>query len=319
MSWRTLLWGFLLGLLVLCGSLLVYRYQKSERALPRGFVWASGRLEGDTITVATKVSGRIEALYFQEGDFVSKGKLLARLSSAELEARYQAAQAAIQEAQKHLEETRHLLATAQATLEKRARDRKRFARLFTQRLVSKNRLEEVTLAYKTAYQQVLALKARISALNEEIERLRAQKKEIEALLADTRIRAPARGVILRKVANLGEVLSPGGVIALMVDLDQLYLKAYVPTKEVGRLALGQRARIYVDAFPHRFFTGKVGYIAREAEFTPKEVQTREARVKLVYEVKIYLDRNPGHVLTPGLPADALIQVDPKASWPARMP
>ncbi len=319
MRWRRFFWFFFLVTAILSGALALYRYEKAKQALPEGFVFASGRLEGDTITVATKVAGRVEKLLFREGDQVEAGALLARLSSRELQARVEAAQNAVEEARKRLQEARDLLAQAQAVLTKRERDRQRFERLYRKRLIPKNRLEEVDLAWQEARTQVQALKARVSSIQAEIKRLEAQKEEVLALYEDTFIRAPARGVIIRKVANLGEVLSPGGVIALMVDLDQLYLKAYVPEKEVGKLALGQEARLYVDAFPHRAFSGHVRYIAKEAEFTPKEVQTKEARVKQVYEVKIYLDENPGHVLTPGLPADALIRVTEGSPWPAEAP
>ncbi len=306
---------FLVLATVIFVSLALYRYQKQEQAETPGFVFASGRLEGDTITVATRVAGRVEALYFREGEEVHKGKPLAKLSSKELEARLKAAQAALKQAQSELSATKALLQSAQDLYEQRRRDWLRMKSLFARGLIAKRRLEEAQLAFSTAKAQLASLNNRIKALTEGLARFKAQEEEVRALLDDTVIRAPAKGVIVRKVTNLGEVLSPGGVVALMVDLDRLYLKAYVPEKEIGKVALGQPARIFVDAFGHRFFQGRVGYIAKKAEFTPKEVQTKEARVKQVYAVKIYLEKNPGHVLTPGLPADALIQVDPKAPWP----
>ncbi len=292
----------------------LYQLQRKKESIPREFVFASGRLEGDIITVATKIAGRVEALYFREGDEVKAGALLAKLSSDELSARLKAAQAAIAEAKANLGEIKSLLTEAQAILAQNKRDLKRFQRLYKKKLVPKVRLEEAQLAYERALAQVESLNQRVQAVKATIRRLKAQRQEVLALLRDTEIRAPAKGVIIRKVANLGEVLSPGGTIALMVDLDTLYLKAYVPEKEIGRVALGQEARIYIDSFPHRFFKGRVGYLAKRAEFTPKEVQTKEARVKQVYAVKIYLEENPGHILTPGLPADALIRVENKP-WP----
>jgi len=293
----------------------LYQFQRKKESVPPGFVFASGRLEGDTITVATKIAGRVEALYFREGDEVKAGTLLAKLSSDELSARLKAAEAAIAQAQAHLREIQSLLTEAKAVLAQNKRDLNRFQRLYKQELVPKIRLEEAQLAYQQALARVESLNQRLQAVAASVRRLRAQRQEVLALLKDTEIRAPAKGAIIRKVANLGEVLSPGGTIALMVDLDALYLKAYVPEKEIGQVALGQEARIYIDSFSHRFFKGRVGYIAKRAEFTPKEVQTKEARVKQVYAVKIYLEENPGHILTPGLPADALIRVEKDKPWP----
>ena len=314
MRWRTFFFLAVLAL-VIVGAIYFYLFEKRREALPQGFVFANGRLESDTITVSTKVSGKLEKIYFREGDTVQAGTLLARLSARELSARSDAAMAAIKEAQARYQEALMLFENAGAVLAKREKDLARFKRLYQKQLIAKNRLEEAELLFEQAKNQKEALRARLKAIKQEIARLKAQRQEIEATLQDTLIKAPASGTIVRKVANLGEVLSPGSVIALMVDLDKLYLKAYIPEDKIGLVALGQEAHIYVDAFPKRFFTGKVGYIAKQAEFTPKEVQTREARVTQVYAVKIFLEENPGHVLTPGLPADALIKVDAHAPWP----
>jgi len=100
----------------------------------------------------------------------------------------------------------------------------------------------------------------------------------------------------------------------LVDLDKLYLKAYVPEVEIGKVRLGLPAQIYTDAFPDKPFSAELRYIASRAEFTPKEVQTRDERTKLVYAMKLYLDANPDHRLTPGLPVDAVIRWQEDAPW-----
>ncbi len=310
------------GILIFLGAIVfvafaLYFYQQRQEAIPAGFVFASGRIEGDTLTVATKIAGRVEKIYFKEGQDAVAGQVLAQISSQELQARLEAAKAGAKELKAHYLALKVMLANAEEVLAQRERDLKRMQYLFGQHLIARSRLEQAQLAFSGAKAQVDALRERLKAGKEAFARARAQVAEVEALLNDTLIRAPAKGVIIRRVANLGEVLSPGGVIALMVDLDKLYLKAYVPEKEIGRLALGQQARIYIDAFPQKAFKGRVGYIAKKAEFTPKEVQTKDARVKQVYAIKIFLEENPGHILTPGLPADALIKIDPKAPWPTK--
>ena len=114
--------------------------------------------------------------------------------------------------------------------------------------------------------------------------------------------------------DVGEVVTAGAPLYELVDLDRLYLKAYVPEVQIGKLRLGLRARIYTDAFPDEPFPAVVRYIASRAEFTPKEVQTPDERVKLIYAIKLYLDENPEHRLTPGLPADAVIRWREEAPW-----
>jgi HlyD family secretion protein len=116
------------------------------------------------------------------------------------------------------------------------------------------------------------------------------------------------------MVDSGEVVGAGTPLLVLVDLDRLYLKVYVPEVEIGKLRLGLPARVYTDAFPDQPFAASVRHIASQAEFTPKEVQTPDERVKLVYAVKLYLTENPGHRLTPGLPADAVIRWDPDVPW-----
>ncbi len=99
-----------------------------------------------------------------------------------------------------------------------------------------------------------------------------------------------------------------------MDLDRLYLKVYVPERQIGKLRLDLPARVYTDAFPQQPFAARVRYIASRAEFTPKEVQTTDERVKLVFAAKLYLDENPEHRLSPGLPADAVIRWKEDTPW-----
>jgi len=112
------------------------------------------------------------------------------------------------------------------------------------------------------------------------------------------------------------VVNAGMPLLELVDLDRLYLKVYVPEKDIGKVRRGLPARIHADAFPNEPFDATVRYIASRAEFTPKEVQTPDERTKLVYEVRLYLERNPDHRLTPGLPADAIIRWKEDVAWAA---
>lgn len=109
-------------------------------------------------------------------------------------------------------------------------------------------------------------------------------------------------------------MAAGAPLLELVDLDHLYLKVYVPEVQIGKLRLDLPARIYTDAFPDQPFEATVRYIASKAEFTPKEVQTPDERVKLIYPVKLYLTANPDHRLTPGLPADAVIRWREDVAW-----
>ena len=164
------------------------------------------------------------------------------------------------------------------------------------------------------WDQIKSRESQVSAMEAQLEQAKAALDEAQSILDDLTIYAPATGMITTRIVDIGEVIVAGSPMYDIVDLDRLYLKCYVPEKQIGKLRLGLPARIYTDAFPDNPFSASVRYIASTAEFTPKEVQTPDERVKLVYAVKLYLDANPEHRLTPGLPADAVIRWMEETPW-----
>jgi HlyD family secretion protein len=135
-----------------------------------------------------------------------------------------------------------------------------------------------------------------------------------SVLSNLFVTSPVTGKVTNRVRDNGEVVTAGSPILEVVNLDNLYVKAYVPENQIGKVKLGLPAKVYVDAYPNQPFDATVRYIASDAEFTPKEVQTPDERVKLVYAVKLYLKENPGHRLTPGMPADAIIRWKEGVPW-----
>lgn len=164
------------------------------------------------------------------------------------------------------------------------------------------------------WEQIEVKKNEIAAVEAQVVQAEAGLAEARSVLDDLTIRAPAAGMITTRFVDEGEVIVAGAPIFDIVDMDRLYLKVYIPGNEIGKVRLGLTARIYTDAYPNEPFTAKVGYIASQAEFTPKEVQTPDERVKLVYAVKLYLEQNPKHCLTSGLPADAVIRWREDVPW-----
>jgi HlyD family secretion protein len=230
------------------------------------------------------------------------------------------------------------LASGLAAADQARKDAGRYRELLARQTVEKHRSEQADLAWQKArddYTQAQATvtQATKSAAEAELgwEQVKAKEGEVaafaaqlvqaEAALAETRtvqsdllIHAPAGGMITTRVVDKGEVVAAGSPLFDIVDLDRLYLKVYVPGNQIGKVRLGLPALVYIDAFPDQPYPATVRYIASQAEFTPKEVQTPDERVKLVYAVKLYLDGNPEHSLTPGLPADAVIRWQENAPW-----
>ena len=163
-------------------------------------------------------------------------------------------------------------------------------------------------------QQTEVMRAERDALERQRRQAEAQLEEQRSLVADFSVKSPIAGRILTRTVELGERVDAGSPLFTLVDPDRLYVKIYVPEPSIGRVALGQEARIYVDAYQDRVFSATVTKVAQEAEFTPKNVETREERVKLVFAVEVSLAENPGGLLKPGMPADAVVRWQPEAPW-----
>jgi HlyD family secretion protein len=174
-----------------------------------------------------------------------------------------------------------------------------------------SQVERARASIQAAQANTLEVKRReqeISTRQAEVERARAQIGLIDSQLADTVAISPVGGVVLVKSADVGEVLAPGTSVVTVGDIDHPWLRGYINERDLGRVKTGSKVKITTDSFPGKVYWGKLSFIASEAEFTPKQIQTQEERVKLVYRIKIVVD-NPQHELKSNMPADAEIVVE----------
>lgn len=245
---------------------------------------------------------------------------------------------AIKIAEDDVAHARARIAEAEASEQQAKREATRYRELLAHNAASKQAKERTDLSFTVANKEGdtcrIALKKaqeilsnaelgwiRITAKEDELNAIKAEQarawavlEETQNVLDDLTIVAPSQGMITTRVVDQGEVVNAGAPLLDLVNLDRLYLKVYVAEYEIGKLRLGLPARIHTDAFPERPFEAVVKYIASRAEFTPKEVQTPDERVKLVYAAKLYLAANPDHCLSPGMPADAVIRWKEEAPW-----
>ncbi len=159
--------------------------------------------------------------------------------------------------------------------------------------------------------EVARKRQELATLQASVARDRAALAAAEAQFSYTVLASPQAGVVLRKQVEPGEMIAAGTPAVTIADLGNIWLKIYIPEPQLGRVKLGQAAEITTDSYPGKVYPGKVVFISAEAEFTPKNVQTQEERVKLVFAVKIGVD-NPDQELKPGMPADARIHLGPGA-------
>lgn len=245
---------------------------------------------------------------------------------------------AIEAADERVASARAAVAKAEAVEQEARRDAERMRPLIAEQAVSQQQLDQAEARWTVAknefkaaqsaliqaqkelaqaelgWKRIRAKEAEVAALERQRDQAEAALNEAESVLADLTIVAPTSGTVTTRMVDVGEVVPAGAPLLELVDLDRLYLQVYVPEVLIGKLRLDLPARIYTDAFPDQPFEAVVRYIASKAEFTPKEVQTPDERVKLIYAVRLYLKENPAHRLTPGLPADAVIKWRDDVAW-----
>lgn len=290
----------LVAILVAVGAWWGYSTYLAEEPLPEGLIQANGRIEGEPVSVASKYPGRIATLNAAEGDAVTRGETLAELEAKEIEAR-------VHQAEEAVAALTHEVNAAISQHTQAARDAARYADLYAARTATARESEEAELG------ENLANEKRIAAQAQQLQ-AEAALDEARATLDDLTLKAPSDGTITHRLHEVGTVIAAGAPVYTLVNLDALHLRVYVPEAQIGRLRLGLPAKVHTDAFPDDPFDATVSYIASEAEFTPKEVQTPDERVKLVYAVKLALADNADHRLTPGIPADAVIRWDDAVAW-----
>jgi HlyD family secretion protein len=280
--------GILLILIII--SLLVYFQRLSG---PRELL-LSGTVEVIEVEIAPELSAKVATLYHREGDAVKAGDPLLDLDKSNVEAQLRAAEAARQAAESQG-------SLARAKMENAQRDFNRSRKLYLSKAISESTFDAAETAYKIAQDTYEASLNQYKGAQAQVETLNVQ-------LQKTHIVSPITGVVLERYVEAGEVVSPGMVLMTIGDLQRPWVRVYIGEPDIGRVRIGQEAMVVTDAYPKRGFSGILRYIADEAEFTPKNVQTRQERVKLVYEAKVYLSNKEG-ILKPGMPADVSLRLE----------
>lgn len=289
----------------------------------------SGIIEVTEVDVAFEVPGTIIERRVDEGAQLDKGEPIARLDEREYRLQVERAAAAKAAAEaryamlkkgprgQEIDEALASLEAAETELGMQQREAARANALFQSGVVSRSELDRITSAAAAAQaardnarSQVSMMKegTRIEELEEGRARLYEAQKALELAelnLARCQLFAPVAGRVLSKNREAGETVAPGASIVTVGDMRRPWLNLYVSERDLGHISLGMPADVIVDAFPDRPFPGRVSYIADKSEFTPKNIQTQDERVKLVYRIKIELENRDG-ALKPGMPADAVI-------------
>jgi HlyD family secretion protein len=259
----------------------------------------SGLVESDEVLVAAETSGRVEALFFDEGATVVDGDTLAVIDPSRLRLELASAHAGQKVAQANLHTAEVQLERARKAEEYAGSERERLAALLASGTATQKQFDQVEYEYSQAVVATKAARANLETVKAELDRIAAEIKRIDRAQADCFPVAPASGTVTEKYIDKGELLSPGRPIARIARLDTLWVKVYLPAADFARVKIGDRATVDTETSQGQL-TGEVVWTAQEAEFTPKNVQTKQSRADLVYAVKVRVP-NSGGVLKIGMP------------------
>jgi HlyD family secretion protein len=319
-------------------GVLVYIGQKNNRE--KGLYY-SGTIETTQANLSFQVPGRVAFVNVQEGQTIVKDQVIAELDRAEFESRLAQAKANLDRAQKAKQQLGTVLninrktlpsevtramanvKSAQDTLKDAEKNYQRFEDLFRKGVITGKERDTMKLTYDVAKSRLAESESvlkqaegnlnKIEAVRQDIEVSGAQINSVNALLNQasiqldyTQLKSPLDGVVTSRNIEPGESVNPGREVITVSDLARVDLKIFVDETEIGKVRPGQKVDVKVDTFPGKTYTGTVSFISPEGEFTPKIIQTKKERVKLVYLVKVSIV-NPNFELKAGMPADAWLR------------
>ncbi len=325
-------------LLFIGAGTFVYFGQRNNQQTELHF---SGTIETTQANLSFQIPGRVVNVAAVEGQSVTKDQVIAELDRSEFQSRYDQAKANLDRAQRAKQQLETVLniskntlpsevaratasvASAKDTAQDAEKNYNRYEELFRKGVVTEKERDTMKLTYDiarsrlTEAQSILELAqgnlTKIEAARQDIATSSAQIDSARASLAQaaiqldyTQLRSPLNGMVISRNIEPGETVNVGREVITVADLSRVDLKIFVDETQIGKVQPGQKAEVKIDTFPDKVFAGFVSFISPEGEFTPKIIQTKKERVKLVYLVKIAI-ANPGRELKAGMPADALLK------------
>lgn len=336
------------GAIVMLGLVAYMVWKNMNQPDTQALVNGNGRIEATEINISSKLSGQLEEILVQEGDFVEAGQVLARIKVSTLEAQLREVQAQQRQAQDGI-------ATAEAQVAMRISEKAAAAAMVEQRetelVAAKNRLARTEILAKdgavskqqldderadvksvaavlsaaraqvdSAQSAIVAARSQVSSARSQVDAIKATIERINFDIEDAQLKAPLKARVQFLVAQPGEMIAAGGRVMNLIDLSDVYMTFFLPETVAGRIAIGSEVRIVLDAAKNVVIPARVSFVADTAQFTPKTVETESERQKLMFRIKakidpVLLQKYIQQVKT-GLPGVAYIKIDDNAPWPA---
>ena len=312
----------ILAVVAVAAFLGIRYWQAQKNALPKGLASGNGRLEAKLVDVAAKEPLRIKEVLVNEGDIVAPNQVVVLLDPATLEAQLAEAKANVLTAEKRLAIANATITRRKSEIRLAKTEVERSSKLVQQNAGSQRELDMRQTALETSTAALAEAEAELLTAQQQVEVAKANVVTVQTRIDDATLRSPVTGRVLYRLAEAGEVLSPGGKALTLVNLEDVYMEIFLPSQQAAQLKLNAEARITLDFDTSQAIPAYVSFVSPEAQFTPKQVETQSERDKLMFRVKLqvpkelasqYIER-----IKTGVRGIGYDKVKETAEWPARL-
>ncbi len=313
-------WIVAIAVVLAVGVFFGYRRVQARRtAVPEGIAWGNGRIESKEVDVASKLPLKVKEVLADEGDVVEPGRVLVKMDTITLEAELAEAKQTVAAAQEQLAVAKAAIARRAAEIQLARIEKERARRLLAEHAGSQRDYDVRTMALKTTMAGLAEERAKLEVAKQQVKVAEANAATVQSRIDDATLKSPVRGRVLYRLAEPGEVLRPGGKALTLVDLEDVYMEIFLPSEQAAAVKIGAEARFKLDFEPNRVGVGYVSFVSPEAQFTPKEVETKSERDKLMFRVKIQVPkallRHYVERVKTGVRGVGYIKVSDSAVWP----
>ena len=317
-AWRWILAGAAVVIVAFIGIKYVI---KKRNALPEGIASGNGRIEGKLVDISAREPLRVKEILVDEGALVKPGQVLVKMDTVTLDSQLAEANAAVQASEEKLAVARANITKQKSEIDLADVEADRSKRLVEQGAGSQRELDVRKTKVETTKAGLSEVEAMLATATENVEVARKNAATVQTRIDDATLRSPVTGRVLYRLAEPGEVLAAGGKALTVVNLDDIYMEIFLPSEQAAAVKVGAEGRVTVDYDP-RAIAGQVSFVSPEAQFTPKQVETKSEREKLMFRVKIQLPREIiGQYIErikTGVRGVGYVKVKDSAVWPARL-
>jgi HlyD family secretion protein len=290
------------------------------KTLPEGIVKTNGRIEATQVDVSSKYPGRLVDITVEEGSEVKSGQVVGRVSSPEYEAQLRAAQSNLDKSRQALAEAETVIDQRKAVLAAAKSDFERGQELVGKQIITQQTFDQRRRNYESAEASVTGGVAQREQADAAIKSAQAEVERIESILHDLVLVSPRTGRVQYLLARNGEVTAAGGKVMTILDLHDVYMTIFLPATAAGKLEIGSEARIILDPVPEYVIPATVSFVAADAQFTPKTVETAEEREKLMFRAKLQLDaevlKQYSRRVKTGVRGLGIVRTKTSTAWPS---